>query len=184
MELSEGSIVLKATDKADATVSEASFQLDSALLSVLRPGDLVQLKRTLSLGVGVSVIRQGRPLFAVGAVTGMQLGGIVLRNGCSTRGNTAPSQNTWVEVRCGGEIQILHSGQECSMGDYGIWVEETWQECMPVVDERVALFLDEQNLRDPSVRSARRLARSFEVVQHPETEELFRQLDALEDPGG
>lgn len=57
-----------------ASVSAASFYVDRGLASVLRPGDALHMARTACGGLGVSVIRDGELVVAVGAVTAVPLG--------------------------------------------------------------------------------------------------------------
>ena len=67
-------ITLTASDRANATVASVSFYLDKGLISALRPRDALHLVRTHSCGLGVSVIRDGQLVVAVGAVTAVPLG--------------------------------------------------------------------------------------------------------------
>jgi len=59
--------------RRNATVAEASFILDQGVISALRPGDLLHLVRTKSGGIGVSVTRADRLIFAVGATSAIPL---------------------------------------------------------------------------------------------------------------
>src|SRR5262249_50707438 len=67
-------IQLLAAEKKYASYQTASYFLDKTLVRVLRPGDVFHITRTSCGGVGVSAIRQGNLIFAVGAVTAVPLG--------------------------------------------------------------------------------------------------------------
>jgi hypothetical protein len=73
--VSASRIVLTALDRTDATASAAWFHLDRGLVDVLRPGDDVNLTRTPRGGLGLSVIRDGELLVALGAATAVPVGG-------------------------------------------------------------------------------------------------------------
>lgn len=66
--------LLTATRRDGASVSSAAFHVDRGLVRHLRAGDTLHLKRTYGAGLGLSVLRDGRLVVAVGAVTCVQLG--------------------------------------------------------------------------------------------------------------
>ncbi len=65
---------LTASSRKNATVAAASFHVDAALTSRLLEGDYIYLARTACGGLGLSAVRQGTLIFAVGAVTAVPLG--------------------------------------------------------------------------------------------------------------
>ena len=67
-------ITLTAPARRQATVAQASFHLDRAVTSSFRPGDVIHLARTGCGGLGLSAIRGGELVVAVGAVTAVPLG--------------------------------------------------------------------------------------------------------------
>jgi len=67
-------LTLSASKKKLASVSAVSFHVDKSLTLAWRPGDLVYLSRTNCGGLGISVIREGILVAAVGAVTAVPLG--------------------------------------------------------------------------------------------------------------
>jgi hypothetical protein len=67
-------ITLSASARAQAAVAEASFHVDKALTSSLKADDLLHMARTACGGLGLSVIRGGELVVAVGAVTAVPLG--------------------------------------------------------------------------------------------------------------
>lgn len=67
-------LTFTAANQSDATVSAISFHVDRDLISLLHPGDDLHISRTSCAGLGLSVLRRGRLLAAVGAVTAVPLG--------------------------------------------------------------------------------------------------------------
>ena len=67
-------ISLTASSRQQASVAAVSFHLDRALTASLRPGDVIHVARTSCGGLGVSAIRGGQLVVAVGAVTAVPLG--------------------------------------------------------------------------------------------------------------
>ncbi len=67
-------ISLVAEGKGQATVAEASMHVDKSLISCCRPGDSIHLVRTECGGLGISIIRHGELVVAVGAITAVPLG--------------------------------------------------------------------------------------------------------------
>lgn len=67
-------ITLMAAHQRQATVAAASFHVDKALTSRLREGDQIHLHRTGCAGLGLSIIRDGALVAAIGAITHVPLG--------------------------------------------------------------------------------------------------------------
>lgn len=67
-------LTLTAASPKDATVSAISFHVDRDLISLLEPGDDLHMSRTKCAGLGLSILRRGKLLAAVGAVTAVPLG--------------------------------------------------------------------------------------------------------------
>ena len=65
---------LTADPSSPLTGMTRAFHLDLALARALKPGDTLHLSRTPCGGIGVSVLRSGRLVVAVGAVTSVPLG--------------------------------------------------------------------------------------------------------------
>ncbi len=70
-------LTLEASGRRGATVAAVSFHVDQAIMGRLEPGDVIHLARTMCGGLGLSVIRHGELVVAVGAVTSVPLGGAV-----------------------------------------------------------------------------------------------------------
>jgi hypothetical protein len=67
-------LTLTAASSQDATVSAISLHVDRDLISLLQPGDDLHMARTSCAGLGLSMLRRGRLLAALGAVTAVPLG--------------------------------------------------------------------------------------------------------------
>jgi hypothetical protein len=65
---------LTADSQDRATVAEASFHVDRVLARRMLPGDVVHIGRTACAGLGLSIVRKGELVAAVGAVTAIPLG--------------------------------------------------------------------------------------------------------------
>lgn len=65
------------TASPPALVSSASFSVDRELIRMLRPGDVVNIVRTIHRGVGFAVLRDGELVVGVGAVSDVPLGSCV-----------------------------------------------------------------------------------------------------------
>ena len=123
---------LRATTRDSATVAGASFYVDRGLTRALRRGDQLHIARTGAAGVGLSVIREGRLVLAVGAVTAVPLGenmtakvaeevmaeaeAVVRR-----RDPTFAFPELPVEVNIAGQTVILLRGTQ-TIGDYGLTI--------------------------------------------------------------
>jgi len=67
-------LTLTAAGPQDATVSSISFHVDRDLISLVQPGDDLHITRTSCGSLGLSILRCGKLLAAVGAVTAVPLG--------------------------------------------------------------------------------------------------------------
>ena len=67
-------VTLTASVREYATISSISFYVDRNLIRQLRPGDEVHISRTPCACLGLSIIRMGELVAAIGAVTAVDLG--------------------------------------------------------------------------------------------------------------
>lgn len=146
-------IQLVATDKKYASRETASYFLDRALVRVLRPGDVFNITRTNCGGVGVSAIRQGKLVFAVGAVASVPLGTDIavrtpydlLQEAKAVLRSRDPefefAQHP-VEVCVGNSLKIWYRGL-AKMGGYHVWVEHGFIPGEPGTEESISITLDE-----------------------------------------
>ena len=72
--VTRSAIVLSASSNDNAQVAAAVCQVNKALVACLRHRDKIYLSRTHCGGLGISVLREGELLVAIGAVTRLPLG--------------------------------------------------------------------------------------------------------------
>jgi hypothetical protein len=72
--VTRSAIVLTASKHDGAQVAAASCQVNKALISCLQHRDEIYLSRTMCAGLGISILRDGELLVAIGAVTTVPLG--------------------------------------------------------------------------------------------------------------
>jgi hypothetical protein len=127
-------IVLRA-DPSDssAAVETFSFVVDRALATMLRPNDTIYINRSGDVSLGMSVLREGRLIAAVGAVANVPLGPEVsvgeapleiLREVEAAFCRVDPDYHLPVRpvmVSIGGTRLLLHGGRR-SLGGYDIFV--------------------------------------------------------------
>jgi hypothetical protein len=140
---------LVATDKKYASCEVVSYFLNRSLVGVLKPGDIFHITRTNCGGVGISTIRQGELIFAVGQVTAVPLGsGISVRTPHDLldqaqavfreRDPEFEFVNCPIEVSIGDISRVRFRGL-VTMGSYDVWVghgfiegEPGWAECVSI----------------------------------------------------
>lgn len=146
-------IRLVATDKKYASCETASYFVDRDLLRVLRPGDVFHIARTCCGGVGASAIREGKLIFAVGAVRAVPLGSeisVKIPYELLTKAEAILRQRDPefelphhpIEICIGDRPTILYGGH-LQMGGYHVWVEHGFLLGMPGTEESVSITLGE-----------------------------------------
>jgi len=146
-------IRLVATDREHASLETASYFVDRVLLRAVRPGDVFHIARTGCGGVGVSVVREEKLVFAVGAVGAVPLGlGIsvktpydLLEKAEAILRDRDPEfgfLHQPIEICIGDHSRILFRGHLRTEG-YHVWVEHGFITGMPGTDESVSITLDE-----------------------------------------
>ena len=146
-------IRLVATDKKHRSREMGSYFLDQALVRALRSGDIFHIVRTDFGGVGVSAIRQGKLVFAVGEVTVVPLGSDIsvkipynlvhkAEEIFRQRDPKFEFPDYPVEVCVGDSPKIWYRGL-VQIGDYHIWVEHGVIPCDGTIPESVSITLDE-----------------------------------------
>jgi hypothetical protein len=143
-------ISLIASDRRRATMARVSFHVDKALISCLRAGDVLHLSRTECAGIGVSVLRQGTLVVAVGAVTAVPLGSgvaatipteLIERAADVFREGDEEFEfpESPLEIRVGSSRSVLFSGRR-TFGDYGVIVVHGFREGDPGDHECAAIY--------------------------------------------
>lgn len=67
-------LTLTAPNHSGGTNTTATFHVDRALIGSVRSGDEVHISRTANAAIGLSILRDGELLAAVGAITAVPLG--------------------------------------------------------------------------------------------------------------
>jgi hypothetical protein len=181
-------VTLTAASRERASCQAASFEVAPRLLSSLMPEDVLHIVRTGSGGVGLSVIRDTRPILAIGAIRTLPLDPLVVRIGpnvtfgrnvfsnYASRGQARaagpfwsarrwlgakwPRPGTWVEVTAGNATKVLRDQQEATVGEYSVFVERSWRDGIPGEDEAVAVYRSDENIREVAIESTKRLAKA------------------------
>jgi hypothetical protein len=144
-------LILRADAKDRASVAAFSFCVDQALASAFRPGDLLYIARTGCAGLGLSVIRAGQLVAAVGAITAVPLGAFVnvripsdvIREAelvFSKLDSAFEFRHLPIEVRVGSERRVLYAGRP-RIGDYEVFVEHGFYRGVPGTDACAGLSL-------------------------------------------
>jgi hypothetical protein len=164
-------ITLTAPSRRHATVAEVWFHVDRTLLACSQPGDQLHLVRTACAGLGLSVIRSGALVVAVGAVTALSLGtnaaaripgDLITRVEAIFRERDPDFQlpETPVEVLVDGARSILSRGQR-THGPYHVWVAHGFLSGLPGTDECAAIW-DERLCPKPVAQT------SAMLMDHPD----------------
>jgi len=173
LDVSGAAFVLTASGRERASVACASFELDPALIGVFREGDCVSLVRTETTGLGVSLLRDGELVFAIGAATAVPVGGsVTLRGGRDPEWNaldvTTKSgweswlhpRDNWIDVSASGVAARLRAGADETVGGLRVSVLRCFEyELFPGRDECLAVSRSADCPHDVAFRSANLLAR-------------------------
>jgi hypothetical protein len=162
LRISDGFLILKASRWHRAQISSASLEVGPALIEQFRCGDILTLVRTGTADVGVSLVRAGQLVAAMGAVTAVPLGNAVTvrQAGVSTPGERSGRQPDYsVDVSVSGETLRLRAGEKTTIGNYGVSVLRCFEDGEPGELECVAISLNDVCLHEPFVESAKLLAR-------------------------
>lgn len=158
-------IRIDASADREAVYRSGTLNLDEPLTSRAQGGDVLTIARTMTGDVGVSLVRGGVLLWAVGAVAAVPLGGtlrarlgppIVEGQIAATRW---PASDTWLEVSSESDQRTLRSGEAAAIGGYDITVRRvarTHGEAS-VRRENAAISRADAALHDAALRAAEQL---------------------------
>lgn len=144
-------ITLTASTRRQASVAAASFHIDKALTSCMREGDVLHLSRTSCAGLGLSVLRDGTLVVAVGAVTSVPLGSqivatipsdlIAQAKAAFHNGDPTFELAEWpLDITINGTRNILGAGRR-TVGPYRVFVVHGYVANMPPgTDACAAIF--------------------------------------------
>ena len=144
-------ITMTAATRSHARVRSATFHVDSALSTLLQPRDRVFFGRTDCGGVGMSVVRDGRLVVAVGAVSSVPLGDhvrvhtphqLVVEGERPFKGIDPDFHfpELPVQVDVDGTTRIFFRART-DIGDYFLWVEHGFFLGLPGTEMCVAIAL-------------------------------------------
>jgi hypothetical protein len=144
-------LILRAGQREGATVAAFSFCVDQALTRSWRPGDMLHVARTGCGGLGLSVVRRGRLVAAIGAVTAVPHGGSVsvripwevIRDAEQVFSRLDPSfefPEVPIEVHVGSERRVLYRGRP-RLASYEVFVEHGFYPGTPGTSECAAISL-------------------------------------------
>ena len=145
-------LTLIASARKNSSVSSASFYVAKDLISRFKPGDMLHMTRTSCARLGLSLLREGRLVFAVGAVSKVPLGDDVqaaapracVREAESVFRKVDPKfqfRELPLQISTGGHLRILFRGPH-GLGQYAIWVEHGYLPGLPGEDECAAIALE------------------------------------------
>ena len=134
-------LVLVASEKSHSRLRNTSFAIGNAVPLTAHPGDRLHLVRTGSGGIGLSLLREGRLVLAIGAVTAVPLGAnINVTIGPRRQNPVAYSRSeSWLEFKIKSETLVLKDRGLTSIGDYQIYIERCWEDGIPGTDECVSI---------------------------------------------
>ena len=165
LRISECHLVLETASRHRAQIRSASLEIDRSLIERLQGGDVLTLIRTATADIGISVLRRGQLMVAVGAVTVTPLGDEVrVRDGPVVEHAMAgpeewPRTDTWIDVSVSAETLRLRGGEATAIGSYRFSVVRCFQDGIPGTYESLAISLDGFCGHEAAVRSAELLSR-------------------------
>ena len=142
-------ITLTAPTPDRASVTQFSLHVDKALTSCMRAGDEMHLSRTGSGGLGLSVLRHGELVVAVGVVTAVPLGrevqarvpaDLMARVEAVFRGEDLDFELSElpIEITVSGVRSILSGGRR-DVGEYSLFVVHGFLPGIPGIEACVSI---------------------------------------------
>lgn len=163
-------ITLVARQAKHATVAAVFISVDPGIIDGLRPGDVLHLVHTGSGGLGASIIRDGRLVLGVGAVTSVPLGEGVLAEHVWPEDSLAAIDRfpqfseTTIALTVGGQRRLLRPNVEERLGPYTCLAERGFIAGFPGTDECVSISSDAAFPMSASLRWARMLGLHHETL--------------------
>ncbi len=127
--ITDDEIVLKSLTRERSQATTAALRLDSELIDSLRAGDTLNLVRTATADIGVSLLRGQQLVFAVGAASAVPTGEDVIVR--SVGSGEFPGGDYWLELSVFGQESQLRGGQSADLGPYEISVLRCFTEGIP-----------------------------------------------------
>jgi hypothetical protein len=144
-------LVLRADVNAHATVASFSFCVDQELTNVLSPADTLFLSRTGCGGIGLSIVRGGTLVAAVGAVSAVPHGQQVsvriphelVRQAAVTFSTLDPDfefPELPLDIQIGELRRLIYRGRP-QVGEYAVFVEHGFYPGVPGTNEFASISL-------------------------------------------
>lgn len=146
---------LRAANQVHASSREVFFETDRELTSLFRSGDELRLTHSCMWGTGLTLLRAGKLVVAVGAIRFGKLGdGIQVSHPKDTLERIMRFEKVpWeyrqkkpmllpLEFSMGEQIVSIYAGR-AEIGDYGIWVQGGRNHAYPSGDTYAALWRKE-----------------------------------------
>lgn len=143
---------LRAMNQKNASAREVSFHIDWELTTLFEVDDELRLSHSDMWGTGLTLLRTGKLVFAVGAIDGSKLGGdIRMRHPEDAleriqRFESVPFEKRLkiplllpLEIYVGEEMRSIYAGM-VEMGNYGVWVEGGTDHSFPSGDSYAAIW--------------------------------------------
>jgi len=141
-------LTLVAQNKKHASMPKSSFLIARSLFSSMQQGDVLHMARTNCGGLGFSALRDGKLVFAAGAVHAVPLGeGFRTRSpdmskvGLSHFEDNPEQCKQAIEITVDGESFTGYEGRS-HLGEYQVSVLHGYRVSDPGVDECVAIMRD------------------------------------------
>jgi len=160
-------LTLTASSRRNSTVSSASFYVDRDLTSIFEPEDRLHMARTSCGGLGLSLLRNGQLVFAVGAISSVPFGNDVQAG--TPRDLVREAETAFkkrdpefrfrefpVQISIRGRSRIMFRGWE-KLESYDIWLEHGFLPGIPGTDECAAVALEGACGAVPATASAQLL---------------------------
>jgi hypothetical protein len=165
---------LTAPRQLNAGVSAASFYVDRELTRAFTPGDILHVARTPCAGLGLSLLRNGCLVLAVGAISAVPLStniqvtipyDLVHQAECLFRQHdpTFELGEYPLQIRVDGQVRIALGGLWRHLENYNVWVLHGFRVGTPGKNESVAIALKGACGYAPATRSAQWLEDELEM---------------------
>jgi hypothetical protein len=184
VEVGDQDLSLRAESRQRALVRTAVLPFTDALVAAMATGDELWLVRTNTADLGLSLIRGGGLVFAVGAVSQVPVGsqlrvssggdpGDHLFRSSFGEGSAHPIRDTWIRDTClevgfGDQTVRLRSGDRASLGTYEAYVLESRQDNVPGTHETAAVLDSGSVPLEPVIQFLPRIRdrQSLKMISH------------------
>lgn len=160
LEVGRDQLVLRASSRRHAQVASVSIDIAPHFIEVLHVGYEIHLVREMTSDLGISVLRNGKLIMAIGAVSSAPLGeplSLLSREPESCQTKASSDHNGWIECTVFDETIRLKENESSSIADFDISVLRCASEGLPGSCECVAISHKTLCSHRVAVDSAKRL---------------------------